>query len=170
MGEQTRITELQGEPTVSSLRAEVERMGIAESADGFGVSPARIGHLLNAYGIRLFGYTSLRRKREYASVLTRLSAILIDTLFVVPFYIPIYFIEDDSEDLTLLLWLISLLLMVGFVFWNTIVRMGRTGQSLGRKFLDMALLDGHGNPIGVGRTFLREVIGRWLSGVVCYIG
>ena len=48
--------------------------------------------------------------------------------------------------------------------------MGKTGQSLGRKFLDIAVLDASGKPIGVGRTFLREVIGRCLSGVVFYIG
>ncbi len=165
----TSITELRGEPSVSAIREEAERLGIAETAEKFGVLPARLNHLLNVYGIQLSGYTSRRKRREYASVLTRLGAILIDTLLALPFYIPVFFMEEDSQDLTLLLGTISLLFMIAFIFWNTIIRMGKTEQSLGRKFLDIAVLDASGKPIGVGRAFPREVIGRWLSGVVFYI-
>jgi len=66
--------------------------------------------------------------------------------------------------------LVSLLGSVIFALWNSIVRMGKTGQSLGRKFLNIAVLDENGQPIGTGRAFLREVIGRWVSSLICYIG
>ena len=48
--------------------------------------------------------------------------------------------------------------------------MGKTGQSLGRKFLNIAVLDHNLKPIGIGNAALREIIGRWISGLVCYIG
>ncbi|GEM_PF-6732231 len=162
----TRITELRGEPSVSTIREEAERLGIAETSQKLGVLPTRLNHLLNVYGIQLSGYTSRQKRRQYASVLTRLGAILIDTLLDLPFYIPVLFMEEDSQDLTLLLGTIYLLFMIAFIFWNTIIRMGKTEQSLVRKSLDIAVLDASGKPIGVGRLFLREIIGRWLSGVV----
>ena len=60
--------------------------------------------------------------------------------------------------------------MLVFGIWNTIVRMGKTGQSLGRKFLNIAVLTATGEPIGIGKAALREIIGRWVSGLVCYLG
>ena len=54
----TRITELRGEPSVSTIREEAERLGIAETSQKFEVLPTRLNHLLNVYGIQLSGYTS----------------------------------------------------------------------------------------------------------------
>lgn len=117
--------------------------------------------------------------REYANVWTRFGALVIDALLIVPFYIPFYVLGfasvsrgPDVEPPGFLIFINILLLFVGvgFVFWNTIIRMGKTGQSLGRKFLNIAVLDENGKPIGVGKAALREIIGRWLSGIVCYIG
>lgn len=116
--------------------------------------------------------------REYASVWTRFGALVIDGLIIVPFYIPLWIWQAKSveagggaPDGTLFFVNISILL-IGVVFglWNTIYRMGKTGQSLGRKFLNIAVLNENGTPIGVGRAVLREVFGRWISAMVCYIG
>jgi uncharacterized RDD family membrane protein YckC len=116
-------------------------------------------------------------QREYASVLTRFGAILIDGLLILPFYIPIVLILRlsggnlfDANDQWLFLYFATILAAAVFGFWNTIIRMGKTGQSLGRKFLHIAVLRNDGQPLGVGRAFLREVIGRWISSIVCYIG
>lgn len=118
-------------------------------------------------------------EREYANVLTRFGAIVIDGLLIVPFYIPIYLAsvriesESTSDELAMSLGLLTILCIIGaltFAIWNNIVRMGKTGQSLGRKFLNIAVLDQGGYPIGVGRAALREIIGRWISGLVCYLG
>lgn len=119
------------------------------------------------------------RQREYASVWTRFGALIIDGLIVVVFYIPFYVLLARSDpygspldDNTAAVTVAVLIMLGGVVFglWNTIWRMGKTGQSLGRKFLNIAVLDQSGLPIGVGRAALREIIGRWLSGMVCYLG
>ena len=119
-------------------------------------------------------------QREYASVLTRFGAIVIDGLILIPFYIPILVISSILEEEGTLqeeaiggfaiVLLVSVLGVIIFGLWNSIFRMGRTGQSLGRKFLNIAVLDESGYPIGAWRAFLREGIGRWLSGLVCYLG
>ncbi len=115
-------------------------------------------------------------KREYANVLTRFGAILLDGLVLVPFYIPFFilsaFIEEgyDPSAIIIFLYVLTILSMIVFAIWNTIVRMGKTGQSLGRKFLNIAVLNKYGKPIGIGQAALREIIGRWISGLVCYIG
>jgi uncharacterized RDD family membrane protein YckC len=116
--------------------------------------------------------------RELATVWIRFGALVIDGLIIVPFYIPLWVlnariaVEQSAEpDFTLLgINVLILFIGVGFGLWNTIYRMGKTGQSLGRKFLNIAVLDANGSPIGVGRAALREIIGRWVSGIVCYIG
>ena len=113
---------------------------------------------------------------EYANVLTRFGALLLDAIILIPFYIPIFMViptdpygpEPTSGDLMVLF--ILLIAMLVFAIWNTIVRMGKTGQSLGRKFLNIAVLNSNLQPIGVGNAALREIIGRWISGLVCYIG
>ena len=114
--------------------------------------------------------------REFANVFTRFGAIIIDGLILIPFYIPIYIItfdiESGIEPSDSFMWILFLCVigMLAFGFWNTIIRMGQTGQSLGRKFLNIAVLNAHGKPIGIGKAALREIIGRWVSGLVCYIG
>ncbi len=114
--------------------------------------------------------------REYASVLTRFGAIVIDGLIMFPFYIPVIaasaFIEEGSNPpaFLMILMVVCILGMIGFGFWNGIIRMGNTGQSLGRKFLNIAVLKSSGQTIGVGKATLREIIGRWISGMICYLG
>jgi uncharacterized RDD family membrane protein YckC len=113
---------------------------------------------------------------EYANVFTRFGAIILDGLIMVPFYIPFFLVlpydpygyELSSGDIAIMI--ITIIAMLVFGIWNTIVRMGKTGQSLGRKFLNIAVLDNNLKPIGVGNAALREIIGRWISGLVCYIG
>ena len=113
---------------------------------------------------------------EYANVFTRFGAIILDGLIMIPFYIPFFFVmpmdpyapDPTSGDIAVMA--IIFIGMIVFGIWNTIVRMGKTGQSLGRKFLNIAVLDTNLKPIGLGNAVLREIIGRWISGLVCYIG
>ncbi len=116
-------------------------------------------------------------QREYASVLTRFGALVIDGLLQWLFFVPIWIaiaLKDEPtafyEGRQLLTILALTLGSFCFFLWNNVYRMGTTGQSLGRQFLGIIVLDGQGRPIGVGRAFLREIIGRWISGLVCYIG
>jgi uncharacterized RDD family membrane protein YckC len=47
---------------------------------------------------------------------------------------------------------------------------GPTGQTLGKRAMGIRVIDFNtGGPIGYGRAFLR-VIGRWISGIPCYLG
>lgn len=114
--------------------------------------------------------------REYANVLTRFGALLLDGLILIPFYIPMIIVSaayipyDELSGWLIFINVLSILAAVVFAIWNTIVRMGKTGQSLGRKFLNIAVLNERGLPIGIGKAALREIIGRWISGLVCYIG
>lgn len=112
---------------------------------------------------------------EYASVWTRLGSFVIDGLLVAPFTILFFFLvgnlkSGEPNSFTLIYLLVLLLGMLVFGFWNNVILMGRTGQSLGRRFLHIAVLDQDGRPIGIGNAFTREVIGRWLSSMFFYLG
>ena len=61
----------------------------------------------------------------------------------------------EFSDAGLIIFFISVIAALVFGLWNTIVRMGKTGQSLGRKFLSIAVLTFDGQPIGMGNDFLR---------------
>ena len=113
--------------------------------------------------------------KEFASILTRFGAIVLDSLILIPIMIPFYifdhFTSSNTEPsaLYITIYAISLISLIGFSIWNSVIRMGRTGQSLGRKFLNIAVLKMDGTPIGIGNSFLREYIGRWLSSFL-YLG
>lgn len=54
---------------------------------------------------------------------------------------------------------LSSLAAIAFQVWNRIIRMGRTGQSLGKRSQGLMLIDTvTGAPIGAGTCFLRELI------------
>ena len=58
---------------------------------------------------------------------------------------------------------LGILLMVGIQIWNRIFKMGRTGQSVGKKVMGLKLINEQtGQPIGALQAFLREL----LSGVI----
>lgn len=66
----------------------------------------------------------------------------------------------------------SLLLSLGFVLifaihvWNRIFKMGRTGQSVGKKMLGLKLINEQtGQPIGALQSFLRALLGRLINQV-----
>ena len=58
---------------------------------------------------------------------------------------------------------VGFLVMFGITIWNRIVRMGRTGQSVGKSVVGLRLIHAQtGYPIGPGSCFAREL----LSGVI----
>ena len=69
-------------------------------------------------------------QREFANVFTRFGALIIDGLIMVPFYIPLYFAGRDLEygmdvpESYIWLFFITILAMLIFGVWNTIIRMG----------------------------------------------
>lgn len=68
-----------------------------------------------------------------------------------------------------LLALLGLLLMLALQLWNRVFRMGRTGQSIGKKVMGIKLVEERtGQPMGAGMCFVRE-LAHILDGAV-YIG
>ncbi|GAA4112555.1 hypothetical protein GCM10022415_07410 [Knoellia locipacati] len=58
------------------------------------------------------------------------------------------------------------LLMIGLQLWNRVFRMGRTGQSIGKKVMGLKLVgDQSGQPIGALQAFLRELLGGLINQV-----
>jgi uncharacterized RDD family membrane protein YckC len=62
------------------------------------------------------------------------------------------------------------LIGIGLAIWNTIIRQGSTGQSIGKQVLGLKLVDAvTGQPLGAGKTFLRQLT-HILDSAACYIG
>ncbi len=69
-----------------------------------------------------------------------------------------------------LLITLGALVSIGITIWNRIFKMGRTGQSVGKKVIGLYLLDDKtGQPIGAGMCFLRELL-QGLINQVFYLG
>ena len=69
-----------------------------------------------------------------------------------------------------LLIALGALIALGITIWNRVFKMGRTGQSVGKKVIGLYLLDDKtGQPVGAGMTFLREIVNS-LVNQVFYIG
>ncbi len=57
--------------------------------------------------------------------------------------------------------------MFGLWLWNRVIRMGRTGQSIGKGARGLRLVDAQtGQPIGAGSSFLRDVVHGLANSVV----
>jgi uncharacterized RDD family membrane protein YckC len=62
---------------------------------------------------------------------------------------------------------LGFLTMFGIWLWNRVFRMGRTGQSIGKKMGGLMLLDARtGQPIGAGMAFVRELVSSVINQVV----
>jgi uncharacterized RDD family membrane protein YckC len=72
-----------------------------------------------------------------------------------------------------LLLLAILAAIVAFVafYWFLVTRLGRTGQTPGRKIAGVRVVDRvTGQPIGAGRAVGRYAFAMFISGQVCYLG
>ncbi|HSF97951.1 MAG TPA: RDD family protein [Ornithinibacter sp.] len=62
---------------------------------------------------------------------------------------------------------LGVLISIGITLWNRVFKMGRTGQSVGKKMVGLKLIDDKtGQPIGAGMCFLREVVSSIVNQVV----
>ena len=65
---------------------------------------------------------------------------------------------------------LGVLTAIGITVWNRVFKMGRTGQSVGKKVIGLYLLDDKtGQPVGAGMAFLREIVNGLVNQVI-YIG
>jgi uncharacterized RDD family membrane protein YckC len=62
---------------------------------------------------------------------------------------------------------LGVLISLGITLWNRVFKMGRTGQSVGKKMVGLKLIDDKtGQPIGAGMCFLRELVSNIVNQVV----
>ena len=62
---------------------------------------------------------------------------------------------------------LGILISIAITIWNRIFKMGRTGQSVGKKVIGLKLIDDKtGQPIGAGMCFLRELVSSIVNQVI----
>jgi uncharacterized RDD family membrane protein YckC len=62
---------------------------------------------------------------------------------------------------------LGILISIAITIWNRIFKMGRTGQSVGKKVIGLKLIDDKtGQPIGAGMCFLREVVSNIVNQLI----
>lgn len=62
---------------------------------------------------------------------------------------------------------LGVLLSIAISLWNRVFKMGRTGQSVGKKVIGLKLVDDKtGQPIGAGMCFLREIVSNVVNQVI----
>lgn len=115
----------------------------------------------------------------YASWLKRVGAYLVDGLISFVAYLPALVGEvlntnaannGDTSGGGLLLVLLGVVLSIGVFVWNTCLRQGRTGYSIGKSAVGIKLIsETTGQPIGGGMSFVRQ-IAHLLDAIPCYLG
>ena len=100
----------------------------------------------------------------YANWAQRVGAYLIDAIPIV--LVEIIGIATHTTILILLGWLIAL----GLWVYNRCIQAGNTGQSWGKKALNLRLVsEATGEPIGPGMAFARDLC-HILDSLACYVG
>lgn len=96
-------------------------------------------------------------KRVAAYIIDWLVAFVPSVVFLVLGIILLF--SDGLEGLGVLLTLVGAIAWLVIGLWNKVFREGRTGQSVGKSQMNIALVDADtGSPLGAGRCFLREFV------------
>ena len=104
-----------------------------------------------------------------AGFLSRFTALVIDSIVIAIVSVIVIVIGAASHSHGLVA-LGYVLYFVGAIAYYVYFEGGPTGQTLGKRAVGIRVVDFNtGGPIGHGRAFLR-LIGRYVSGLVCYLG
>lgn len=77
---------------------------------------------------------------------------------------------DNAGTPLVILGAVLFLLPLAFFIWNTCLRQGRTGYSLGKGIVGIRLVgESDGQPIGGGMSFVRYLL-HMLDSLACYLG
>jgi uncharacterized RDD family membrane protein YckC len=105
-----------------------------------------------------------------ASYGKRVAAYIIDWLIaVVPSIVflvvgTIFLFSENLVGIGVIFILIGALAWLVIGLWNKVFREGKTGQSVGKSQMNIALVDADtGNPLGAGRCFLREFVAALIN-------
>jgi len=105
---------------------------------------------------------SLQTANAYASWIQRVGAYLVDIA-------PIVILEAIFVRVFVIYVLVALA-GLGWTIYNRWYQAGTTGQSLGKKVLNLRLVSEEtGQPIGVLMAFVRDIC-HIIDGVICYVG
>ena len=113
--------------------------------------------------------------QSYAHWVKRVGAYLIDSLLTTVASIPTFIGgailgNDDTSAIGVVLTVVGYALAIAVFVWNTCIRQGRTGYSIGKGVLGIKLIKfDTGQPIGAGMSFLRQ-IAHIVDALPCYIG
>jgi uncharacterized RDD family membrane protein YckC len=79
-------------------------------------------------------------------------------------------VANSSEALGGILIVLGYVGALGFTIWNSFIRQGRTGQSIGKSVMNLYLVrESDGQFIGAGMAFLRQ-LAHIIDAIPCYIG
>jgi uncharacterized RDD family membrane protein YckC len=127
---------------------------------------------------------------DYASWFKRVAGTIIDALVtmlaLVPLYVGMGILFSTAETTTrpdgttsatfegsataTSLMVVGFLLGLGFFIWNTFVRQGRTGATIGKSAIGITLLkESTGQPVGAGMAFVRYIVHQFTDGL-CFLG
>lgn len=77
---------------------------------------------------------------------------------------------DNAGTPLVILGAVLFLLPLAFFVWNTCLRQGRTGYSLGKGIVGIRLIgESTGQPVGGGMSFVRYLV-HFLDSLACYLG
>lgn len=141
-------------------------------AGGRPTHPGSIGYVEQNFGpVADFGQRALALIIDIAITLVGLIPMIIGFVLITAGASTTYSTYDEFGNTTLAggnrgliatgvaLVVIGSLVSFGIWLWNRVFRMGRTGQSVGKKSIGLKLVDDKtGQPIGAGMSFLREIV------------
>jgi len=108
------------------------------------------------------GGNTMTSASPYASWLQRVGAYLIDVA-------PIIVLEIIFSRI-LVVYVLVLIASLGWTIYNRWYQAGTTGQSLGKKLLNLRLVSEEtGQPIGMLMAFVRDIC-HIIDSVICFIG
>lgn len=118
----------------------------------------------------------LLARERYVSWPHRMASGLIDYGLPIVVFLVVYvpFAQGSPRVLRggsgALIMLSVIAVCVGYQVWNSAIRQGRTGQSLGKSLVGTKLVDERsGRPLGAGRAFGR-LLAHFLDSLLCYLG
>jgi uncharacterized RDD family membrane protein YckC len=156
--------------------------GYGQQPGQYGQQPGQYGQQPGQYGQQQPGQYGQQPGQygqqpagRYASWWVRVASYLLDQLVVlVPFVIGAIVFAATSSDgeatgIGVLVYVIGGIATIALWVWNRCILAGRTGQSLGKRWMGTWLLEeATGRPMGAGKAFVRD-LAHILDGI-CYIG
>lgn len=117
-----------------------------------------------------YGYAPPAASGQFGSWIERVGAYIVDMLVAIPGYLVALIGTAIGGGFGALLVIVGYLGALAIFVWNRWIRMGTTGQSVGKQVLNLKLIrESDGQPMGTGMAFVRD-IAHFLDGLPCYIG